>query len=72
MTTRNRDNLPHFQVKLYVEDARLIYNAIDFYEKNRPEGSERPEHMQEPLEHIEWMKRSMKTLMMEASYQANK
>ena len=72
MTTRNRDNLPYFQVKLYVEDARLIYNAIDFYEKNRPEGSERPEHMQEPLEHIEWMKRSMKTLMMEASYQANK
>ena len=72
MTTRNRDNQPHFQVKLYVDDARLIYNAVDFYEKNRPEASERPEHMQEPLEHIEWMKRSMKTLMMEASYQANK
>ena len=67
-----REKQPEFIVKLYEEDVRLIYNAIDFYEKNRPEGSERPEHMQEPLEHIEWMKRSMKTLMMEASYQANK
>ena len=72
MTTRNRDNLPHFQVKLYVDDARLIYNAVDFYQKNRPRSTERPDYMQEPSEHIEWMKRSMKTLMMEASYQANK
>ena len=72
MTTRNRDNQPHFQVKLYVDDARLIYNAVDFYQKNRPRSSERPDYMQEPSEHIEWMKRSMKTLMMEASYQANK
>ena len=72
MTTRNRDDQPHFQVKLYVDDARLIYNAVDFYQKNRPRSSERPDYMQEPSEHIEWMKRSMKTLMMEASYQANK
>ena len=72
MTTRNRDNQPHFQVKLYVDDARLIYNAVDFYQKNRPRSSERPDYMQEPSEHIEWMKRSMQTLMMEASYQQNK
>ena len=72
MTTRNRDNQPHFQVKLYVDDARLIYNAVDFYEKNRPKDSERPDYMQEPIDHIEWMKRSMQTLMMEASYQQNK
>ena len=72
MTTRNRDNLPHFQVKLYVEDARLIYNAIDFYEKNRPKDSERPEYMQEPTQHLEYMKQSMMTIMMESSFQKNK
>ena len=72
MTTRNRDNLPHFQVKLYVEDARLIYNAIEFYHKNRPGSSERPEHMQEPIKHLEYIKQSMMTIMMEASYQQNK
>jgi len=43
VTTRNRDNQPHFQVKLYVDDARLIYNAVDFYQKNRPRSSERPD-----------------------------
>ena len=72
MTTRNRDNLPHFQVKLYVEDARLIYNAIDFYEKNRPKDSERPEYMQEPTKHLEYMKQSMMTMIMECSFQQNK
>jgi len=45
---------------------------MDFYEKNRPKDSERPDYMQEPIDHIEWMKRSMQTLMMEASYQQNK
>ena len=72
MTTRNRDNLPHFQVKLYVDDARLIYNAVDFYEKNRPEDSKRPEYMQEPTGHLEYMKQTMMTIMMESSFQKNK
>ena len=72
MTTRNRDNLPHFQVKLYVEDARLIYNAIDFYHKNRPKSAERPQHMQESTAHLKWMKQTMMTMMMESSFQKNK
>ena len=72
MTTRNRDNLPHFQVKLYVEDARLIYNAIDFYKTNRPKSAERPSTHQEPTAHLEWLKKSMMTIMMESSYQKNK
>ena len=72
MTTRNRDNQPHFQVKLYVDDARLIYNAVDFYQKNRPNSAERPEYMQEPTKHLEYIKQTMMTIMMESSFQKNK
>ena len=68
----DRKEQTHFLVKLYEEDVRLVYNAIDFYEKNRPGDSERPEHMQEPIEHIEWMKQSMMTMILESSFQKNK
>ena len=67
-----RETQPHFLVKLYEEDVRLVYNAIEFYHKNRPGSSERPEHMQEPIKHLEYIKQSMMTIMMEASYQQNK
>ena len=76
MTTGNckvpRDKQPHFLVKLYEDDVRLVYNAIEFYHKNRPVSSERPEHMQEPIKHLVYIKQSMMTIMMEASYQQNK
>ena len=67
-----REKQPEFIVKLYEEDVRLVYNAIEFYHKNRPESSERPEYTQEPTQHLEYMKQSMMTIMMEASYQQNK
>ena len=67
-----RDKQPQFGVKLYEEDVRLIYNAIEFYHKNRPASSERPEYMQEPTKHLEYMKQSMMTIMMESSFQQNK
>ena len=67
-----RNEQPQFGVKLFEEDVRLIYNAVDFYLKNRPRSSERPEHQQEPTKHLEWLKSSMMTIMMEASYQQNK
>ena len=67
-----RDKQPHFLVKLYEEDVRLVYNAIEFYHKNRPASSERPEYMQEPTKHLEYMKQSMMTIMMESSFQQNK
>ena len=68
----DRKEQTHFLVKLYEEDVRLVYNAIDFYEKNRPKDSERPEYMQEPTQHLEYMKQSMMTIMMESSFQKNK
>ena len=67
-----RNEQPQFGIKLFEEDVRLIYNAVDFYLKNRPRSSERPEHQQEPTKHLEWLKSSMMTIMMEASYQQNK
>ena len=69
---RDRENQPHFLVKLWEEDIRLLYNAIDFYHKNRPKSSERPEYMQEPTKHLEYMKQSMMTMIMECSFQQNK
>ena len=69
---RDRENQPEFIVRLVEEDIRLIYNAIEFYHKNRPGSSERPEYMQEPTQHLEYMKQSMMTIMMEASFQQNK
>ena len=67
-----RDKQPHFLVKLYEEDVRLVYNAIEFYLKNRPKSSERPEYQQEPTAHLEWMKQIMMTMIMECSFQQNK
>ena len=67
-----RDKQPHFGIKLCEEDIRLIYNAVDFYHKNRPGSAKRPEYMQEPTDHLLWIKRSMMTMMMECSLQQNK
>ena len=69
---KDRSKQPSFNVNLVEDDVRLVYNAIDFYEKNRPEDSERPEYMQEPTKHLEYMKQSMMTMMMESSFQKNK
>ncbi len=66
-----RDKQPHFLVKLYEEDVRLVYNAVEFYHKNRPKSSERPEYQQEPTHHLEWMKSAMMTIMMDATMQKN-
>ena len=69
---RDRDNQPHFNVNLVEEDVRLIYNAVDFYHKNRPKSAHRPQHMQESTAHLVWMKQTMMTMMMESSFQKNK
>ena len=73
MATRvPREDQPHFLVKLYEEDVRLVYNAIDFYHKNRPKSAETPQHIQEPTAHLKWVKKIMMTMMMESSFQQNK
>ena len=69
---KDRSKQPEFIVKLVEDDVRLIYNAIDFYHKNRPNSSERPKHQQEPTAHLEWLKSAMMTIMMECSFQKNK
>ena len=69
---KDRSKQPSFTVNLVVDDVRLIYNSLDFYHKNRGKSTERPRHMQEPHDHIKWMKKIMMTMMMECSYQKNK
>ena len=69
---KDRENQPSFNINLVEEDVRLIYNAVDFYYNNRPKSANRPQHMQEPTKHLEWMKKVMMTMMMECSFQQNK
>ena len=69
---KDRSKQPSFTVNLVEDDVRLIYNSLDFYHKNRPRSAERPQHMQEPTAHLEFIKKIMMTMMMEASFQQNK
>ena len=69
---KDRSKQPSFNVNLVEDDIRLIYNAVDFYHKNRPGSAKRPQHMQEPTKHLEWMKKIMMTMMMESTMQKNK
>ena len=69
---KDRSKQPSFNINLVEDDVRLLYNAVDFYHKNRPKSTERPQHMQEPTDHLLWMKKVMMTMMMESSFQKNK
>ena len=69
---KDRSKQPSFNVNLVEDDVRLIYNAVDFYHKNRPKSAERPQHMQEPTAHLKLVKKIMMTMMMESSFQQNK
>ena len=69
---KDRNKQPSFTVNLVEDDVRLIYNAVDFYHKNRPKSAHRPQHMQEPTDHLLWMKKIMMTMMMESTMQKNK
>ena len=69
---RDREKQPSFNINLVEEDVRLIYNAVDFYYNNRPKSAHRPQHMQEPTDHLKWMMKVMMTMMMESSFQQNK
>ena len=69
---KDRSKQPSFNVNLVEDDVRLIYNAVDFYYKNRPKSAHRPQHMQEPTAHLKWIKQIMMTMIMESSFQQNK
>ena len=69
---KDRSKQPKFNVNLVEDDVRLLYNAVDFYHKNRPKSAHRPQHMQEPTDHLLWMKKVMMTMMMESTFQKNK
>ena len=63
---KGRDTLSEHKLvnyKLCKQDAELIYNAVNFYQNNRPRSSERPQNMQEPSGHLYWMKQSMMSIL---------
>ncbi len=66
-----RKDQPHFQLKLSESDIRLIYNAVDFYYKNREPPEKRPSYANEPNRHLEYVRQSMMTIMMDATMQKN-
>ena len=66
-----RKDQPHFQLKLSESDIRLIYNAVDFYYKNREPPEKRPSYANEPNRHLEYIRQSMMTIMMDATMQKN-
>ena len=66
-----RKDQPHFQVNLSESDIRMIYNAVDFYYKNREPPEKRPSYANEPNRHLEYVRQSMMTIMMDATMQKN-
>ena len=59
----------YFQVNVTERDVRLLYNALKYYEENRPLSGDRPPDQQEPTSHIQFMKRIMFAMIMESNYQ---
>lgn len=61
METPNETNI--FHVNLTEGDIRLLYNAIEYYQENKEDRTETPEH----LHH---MKRIFFAMIMESNYNA--
>ena len=51
-----------------IADIRLLHNAVSFYLTDRPVSGARPAHQQEPTRHVEAMKRTLGTVIMEWQY----
>ena len=51
-----------------IADVRLLYNSVSFYLTDRPPSGARPAHQQEPTAHLEAMKRTLNSVLMEYQY----
>ena len=63
---RSQQNI--FNIKLKEDDVKLLYNALEFYELNRPLSGDRPPTHQEPTEHIKFMKSLLYAMVLESSF----
>ena len=63
---RSKQNI--FAVKFKEDDIKLLYNSVEFYEKNRPLSGDRPPTHQEPTAHIKAMKSILYAMVLESSF----
>ena len=63
---RSKQNI--FTVKFKEDDIKLLYNSVEFYEKNRPLSGDRPPTHQEPTAHIKAMKSILYAMVLESSF----
>ena len=63
ITTGNNINLREGEIK-------LLYNAVLFYQENRPISGARPPHQQESTADLDHMKRILFAMIMESNYHA--
>ena len=59
---------PFVNINFNIADVRLLHNAVSFYLTDRPVSGARPPHQQEPTRHVEAMKRTLHTVLMEYQY----
>ena len=64
----DRSNQQTFTVNLKSDDVKLLYNSVEFYQKNRPLSGDRPSTHQEPTVHIEFMKSILYAMVLESSF----
>tara|TARA_B100001996_G_scaffold273526_1_gene214386 strand:- start:243 stop:461 length:219 start_codon:yes stop_codon:yes gene_type:complete len=64
----DRSNQNIFTVKLKEDDVKLLYNAVEFYEQNRPLSGDRPPTHQEPTAHLKSMKNILYAMVLESSF----
>ena len=64
----DRSNQNIFNVKFKEDDIKLLYNAVEFYEQNRPLSGDRPPSHQEPSAHIKAIKSILYAMVLESSF----
>ena len=64
----DRSKQNNFTVNLKEDDIKLLYNSVEFYEKNRPLSGDRPPTHQEPTDHINHIKNILYAMILESSF----
>ena len=59
-----------FNINLREGEIKLLYNAVLFYQENRPISGARPSHQQESTADLNYMKRILFAMIMESNYNA--
>ena len=65
---RDEEGKPYVRVDWDIRHLRMLHNAVSFYLTDRPVSVARPAHQQEPTRHVEAMKRTLGTVLMEWQY----